>query len=70
MNLKKFTPDNNSAGELDEGQVIGSFFLKTDQQFAKTGIVKHRLASKVGYNGLKQRSLLPVVLISLSRAIA
>ncbi len=36
MNLKKFTPDNNSAGEMDECQVICSFLLKTDQQLAKT----------------------------------
>jgi len=30
MNLNKFTPDNNSAGKMDEGQVIGGLLLETD----------------------------------------
>jgi hypothetical protein len=35
MNLDEFTPDNNGAGQLNQGQIIGGFFLKTNEQFAK-----------------------------------
>ena len=27
----QFAPDNNSAGKLDEGTIVGRFFLKADQ---------------------------------------
>ncbi len=35
MNLDEFTPGNNGAGQLNQGQIIGGFFLKTNEQFAK-----------------------------------
>lgn len=41
MNLDEFTPDNNGAGQLNQGQIIGGFFLKTNEQFAKA--VKKRV---------------------------
>jgi hypothetical protein len=28
-------PDNTGAGQLNQGQIIGGFFLKTNEQFAK-----------------------------------
>lgn len=31
MNLDEFTPDNNGAGQLNQGQIIGGFFLKTNK---------------------------------------
>ncbi len=35
MNRDEFAPDNNSAGKMNQGEVIGGFFLKTDKQFAE-----------------------------------
>ena len=31
MDRNQFAPDNNSAGKLAEGKIVGSFFLKTNQ---------------------------------------
>ena len=36
MNTDKVTPDNNSAGELNKGKIIGGFLLKTNKQLTKT----------------------------------
>lgn len=35
MNLYELAPDNDGAGEMEKGKVIGSLFLKADQQFAE-----------------------------------
>ncbi len=35
MDRDEFTPDNDGAIELNKSQVIGSFLLETNQQFAK-----------------------------------
>ena len=36
MNLNELTPDNNSAGKLEQGHVVGSFLFITNQEFAET----------------------------------
>lgn len=35
INGNKLTPDDDGAGEMEKGKVIGSLFLKADQQFAE-----------------------------------
>ena len=35
MDRNEFAPDNNSAGKMNQGEVIGGFFLKPDKQFAE-----------------------------------
>ncbi len=36
MNRNEFAPNDNGTGELNESEIIGSFFLKADEQLAKT----------------------------------
>ncbi len=36
MNRYEFAPNNDGTGELNESKIIGSFFLKADEQLAKT----------------------------------
>ena len=35
MNRKELTPDNHSAGKLNESEIIGGFLFKTDEEFTK-----------------------------------
>ena len=35
MNLYELAPDDDGAGEMEKSKVIGSLFLKADQQFAE-----------------------------------
>ena len=36
MNANEFTPDDNSAGKLKQGHVVGSFLLIANQEFTET----------------------------------
>ena len=36
MNANKLAPDNNSAGELKQGHIVGSFLFVSNQEFTET----------------------------------